>query len=70
MISYKPLWETLNRRDMSTYDLIYKHGLSSNTIHRLKHGMVITTKTLDDLCFILNCSVSDVIEYTQADEED
>ena len=32
--------------------------------------MVITTKTLDDLCFILNCSVSDVIEYTQADEED
>ncbi len=68
MISYDPLWKTLNRMNMSTYDLIYKHGISANTIHRMKHGEVITTKTLDDLCFILNCSVSDILEYRLSED--
>ena len=69
MISYAPLWKTLAHREMTTYDLIYRHGLSANTIHRMKHNQVMTTKTLNELCFILRCSVSDIIEYIE-DEED
>ena len=65
MISYRPFWETLNRRDISTYELIYRQGVSANMIYRMKRGMPITTKTLNDLCFILDCSVSDVIEYVR-----
>ncbi len=65
MISYEPLWRTLNEKDMSTYDLIYRHGLSANTIHRMKSGKPITTKTLDELCFILQCPVSAVLEYRE-----
>lgn len=65
MISYEPLWNTLNRRDMSTYDLIYKLGLSANTIHRIKHGEAITTKTLNELCSILDCNVEDIIVYIE-----
>lgn len=65
MISYEPLWRTLNEKDMSTYDLIYRHGMSANTIHRMKSGKPITTKTLDELCFILQCSVSAVLEYRE-----
>lgn len=63
MISYDPLWKTLIAREMTTYDLIFKQGLSANTIHRMKHGKAITTKTMDELCQILNCSVSEIIEY-------
>lgn len=69
MISYTPFWNTLNTKNMSTYDLIFKEGISANTIHRMKHGQVITTKTLNELCFILKCSVSDIIEYVE-DESD
>ncbi len=69
MISYEPFWNTLNRMDMSTYDLIYKHGLSANTVHRMKRGKHITTKTLNELCFILRCPVSDIIEYRETDED-
>ena len=65
MISYRPFWEALTRRDISTYELIYRQGVSANTIYRMKRGMPITTKTLNDLCFILDCSVSDVIEYVR-----
>lgn len=63
MISYKPFYDTLNQKNISEYELIYKQGLSANTIHRIKKGEAITTKTIDTLCFILNCQVNDVIEY-------
>lgn len=63
MISYKPFYETLYRKNITEYELIFKHGISANTLHRMKKGAAITTKTLDTLCFILNCSVSDIIEY-------
>ncbi len=63
MITYKPFYETLLKQGKTEYELIYKHGLSSNTIHRMKHGKPITTSTLDSLCFILDCNVSDIIEY-------
>jgi len=65
MISYEPLWDTLNRRNMSTYDLIYKQGMSANTVYRIRHNQAITTKTLNELCFILKCTVSDIIEYVE-----
>lgn len=63
MISYKPFYETLIRTRKTEYELIYKYGLSANTIHRMKHSKPITTTTLDTLCFILDCEVSDIIEY-------
>ncbi len=69
MITYEPLWETLNDRNLSTYDLIYKCGLSANTIHRMKNNMAITTTTLNELCFILKCQVTDVLEYHESDED-
>lgn len=48
---------------MTEYELIFKHGMSANTLHRIKKGEAITTKTLDTLCFILDCPISDIIEY-------
>ena len=69
MISYEPLWNTLNHKDLSTYDLVFRHGLSANTVHRMKNGKDITTKTLNELCFILKCSVSDILEYRETDED-
>ena len=63
MISYKPFFETLEKKNISEYELIFKQGLSANTIHRMKKGEAITTKTLDTLCFILDCSVSEIIEH-------
>ena len=63
MISYRPFYETLFRKGITEYHLIYKQGLSANTLHRIKHGEAISTKTLNVLCEILNCAVSDIIEY-------
>lgn len=51
------------KRDITEYALIYKHGMPANTLHRMKHGEAITTKTLDALCSILQCRVEDILEY-------
>ena len=63
MISYKPFYETLLRKNITEYQLIFKEGISANTLYRIKKGEPITTKTLDNLCYILNCEVSDIIEH-------
>lgn len=63
MISYRPFYETLFKKGITEYQLIFKQGLSANTLHRMKHGEAISTKTLNVLCEILGCSVSEVIEY-------
>ena len=63
MISYKPFWETLKKRNVSTYALINKYNISSATIDRMKKGNGISTMKINDFCRILNCNVSDIIEY-------
>ncbi|MGT2929648.1 helix-turn-helix domain-containing protein [Streptococcus dentasini] len=63
MISYRPFYETLFKRSMTEYELIVKYGISANTIHRMKKGEAITTKTLDNLCLALEAPVEDIIEY-------
>ena len=63
MISYAPFYRTLQKRNLTEYHLIYKEGVSANTLHRMKKGLPITTKTLDVLCFILDCEVSDILDH-------
>ena len=63
MISYAPLWETMKRKDASTYTLEVKGGISSSTIRRLKAGESVSTNTIDALCAILNCEVPDIMVY-------
>ena len=61
MISFEPFYQTLLKKGITEYHLIFKEGVSANTLHRMKHGMAITTKTLDELCFILSCDITDII---------
>jgi len=63
MISYAPLWKTMERRGASTYTLQNKGGISSSSIRRIKVGDSISTNTVDAICKVLDCTVNDVIEY-------
>jgi len=63
MIVYEPFWETIQKKNISTYTLIYTHHISSSTISRLRNNKGISTTTLNDLCKILDCNVEEVIRY-------
>ena len=63
MISYEPFYQTLAKKNITEYNLIYKQGFSSYILYRMRRGENITLKTLDTLCFLLNCDISDIIKY-------
>ena len=54
---------TLFKKGITEYNLIFKQGFSANTIHRIKKGEAVSTKTLDALCYALDCEVSDIIKF-------
>lgn len=63
MLSYRPLWETMKDREITTYTLINKYNINPRTINNLRHNRSITMYTLEKLCKILTCTPNDIIEF-------
>jgi len=62
MMSYGPLFQTMKDKNISTYKL-FKAGFQPATYYSMKKGNSVSTNTIEKLCKILDCSVSEVIEY-------
>lgn len=63
MVSYAPLWATMQKRNITTYTLITTHGLNPRTINNLRHNKGITVYTLERLCNVLSCTPNDILEF-------
>lgn len=63
MIVYEPFWETLKKKNISTYTLIEKHNINPNTLTRMRANRYLSMRTIDDLCRILNCRIEDIAEH-------
>ncbi len=62
MISYEPLFKTMKEKNISSYKL-NKLGFSRSTYYALKQGKSVSTNTINQLCKLLNCNVSDIMTY-------
>ena len=69
MIEYTPFWATLRDSTESTYTLTKNHRISSSTIDKLRKNKPLNTTTINDLCRILNCSVSDIMRYVPSEDD-
>lgn len=69
MIVFDPLWETMRKKGITQYGLIYKHGVSPGQITRLKRNSNINSHTINRLCEILDCKVSEIMEYKKESNE-
>ena len=65
MISYRPFYETIKKKNITTYKLVNTYGISRSLLDRLKHDKPISTVTLDDLCRICGCRGEDILEYVE-----
>ena len=63
MIVYTPLWETMKKKGVTTYTLREKYRISGSTVQRLRKNLSVSTNTLDDLCALLDCELSDVAKF-------
>lgn len=65
VITYEPFYETLKKKNITTYKLVNKYNISRSLLDRLKHNKPISTVTVDDLCRILDCRVEDIMKYSE-----
>ena len=67
MIKYDRLWKTLEKKGITKYRLTTDHHISKAQLSRLKHNQSVSTNTLDRLCNLLNCDLSDIAEHIPDD---
>lgn len=65
MISYAPFWKTLEQKGISQYQLIHEYNFSTGTLDTLRKNNSITLNTLHDICEMLDCDISDVVEFVK-----
>ncbi len=63
MIVFDKLWATLKERNISQYKLIHEYHISTGQLDRLRKNANVNTYTLNQLCNILKCDLSDIAEY-------
>ena len=68
MYTYEPLFRTMKERGITTYTLVNHYGISSHLMSNLRHNKNVTMNTIDQLCGILHCNISDIVEYKENEE--
>ena len=68
MISYEPLFRTMSQKGITSYRLM-KLGFPRSTYYAMKRGENISTHTINQLCKILKCDVSDILQYIETEQE-
>ena len=69
MIVYTRLWETMKKKGVSQYQLIRQYGISTGQLDRLRKNQNVNTYTLNALCEILQCELSDIAIFVPEEEK-
>ncbi len=69
VITYDRLWETMRTKGVSQYALIKNYGVSPGQLTRLKRNESVSTHTIEMFCRILDCQVSDVMEFIKDERQ-
>lgn len=62
-ISYQPLWNLLETKKMKKKDLMKIADMSANCIANMGKGEFISLRNIGKICFSLNCTPNEVIEF-------
>lgn len=68
-MSFKPLWETMKQKGITTYNLTEDYGVSRGTLDNLKHDRNVTLLTIDRMCEILDCKIENVVVYVKNEKK-
>lgn len=63
MFKFDRLFETMDKKGVSTYRLREECGIDSKTVRRLRANQNIEMKTLDRICDFLDCKIEEVVEF-------
>ena len=63
MISFEPPWNTMKEKGISQYKLIKEYKISTGQLDHLRKNENVNTYTLNQLCKILKCDLSDIAKF-------
>ena len=63
MITFNNLWNVMKQKNISQYKLINNYNISPSQLTRLKRNESVSTNTIDKFCQILDCDISDIMEF-------
>ena len=66
MISYDPLWRTLEEKHIGKMELREKIGISKATFAKFAKGESVTMETIEKICLELNVPIYDVVEIIES----
>lgn len=66
MISFEPLWKTLEQRGMGKMELREMIGISKATFAKLGKNESVTLETIEKICIALDCDISDVVSIKKS----
>ena len=61
-VSYNSLWKLLIDKGMNKTELKEAAGISFNVMARMGKNQTVSMETIEKICIVLNCGISDVIE--------
>jgi DNA-binding Xre family transcriptional regulator len=64
LVNYDKLWKLLIDKKLKKTDLRTVASLSPNTVAKLSKGETVEMGSLIKICDTLNCSLSEIVEYT------
>ena len=68
MIVYDPFWKTMAAKNITSYKLEKQYGMSKSMIYKLRHNKNIQLATVNELCKMFGCDLSDIIAYIPDEE--
>ena len=67
---YKKLFKKVIDRDMKNTELMKKAKVSKSTFYKIKNGDNVTTDVLLRICNVLECDISEIVEYVNDSSEE
>ena len=68
-VSYKRLFHLMIDKGMTYAQLMEKGGFNANIITRLKRNNYVALDSIERICYALDCSVDDILEFIADDKE-
>ena len=62
------IMDELKRKGYSSTKIREEKLIGQSYLQQIRHGEIVSWKTIDTLCSLLDCQVGDLVEYVQSDE--
>ena len=64
MITFEKLFQTLEKKNKTSYMLLKDNVIGDGTLARIKKKQSMTTDTINRLCNYLHCKPMDIMSYS------